>query len=105
MSFERIDDTAGLLRKIKFLSFIVFIVGCFFLLSYIFAVEFYELSKWTSHLLSVSLSPKCVRSLSWFSSFFYFNYLPDDVICKTAFNSSCDKLSDLCQQFAIDYEL
>ena len=58
------DDTPGLLRKIKFLSFILFIAGCFLLLSYFFAVEFYELSKWAIHLLSVSLSPKSARNLS-----------------------------------------
>ena len=84
-------------------------VGCFFFLIHFLVVEDYELSKSTSHILSVLLILKCVRILSWSISFlFYFNCLPDDVLCEiaiwagdTALNSSCDKPSELLQQAGI----
>ena len=44
--------------------------------------------------------------------FSYFNYLPEDVLCKiaicaddTVLNSSCVKLSDLLQQVEIAYKV
>ena len=66
-------------------SFILFTVRCFFLLlAHFLAVEDYELAKSTI-LVSVPLTPECVRILSWSISFFiYFNFLPDDVLCKIA---------------------
>ena len=81
-------------------------VRCFFLLIHFLVVEDYELPKSTSHILSVPLNLECVRIPSWFISFFsYFNFLPDDVLCKiatwaddNASNPSCDKPSALLQQ-------
>ena len=75
----------------------------FFLLTQFLVVEDVELPKSISHILSVPLNLECVRILSWSISFFsYFNYLSDDVLCKTAIsaddnalNSSCDKPSEL----------
>ena len=77
----------------------------FFSLTHFLVVEDYELPKSTSHILSVPLNLECVRILSSsISFFFYFNCLPDDVLCKiaiwaddTALNSSSDKPSDLPQ--------
>ena len=46
-------------------------------------VEDYELPKSTSHASTVQLTLECARIFSWFIFFFfYFNYLPDDVLCK-----------------------
>ena len=45
-------------------------VRSFFLLSNFLAAENYELSQSTSHLLSVPLTPECVRNLSLSISFF-----------------------------------
>ena len=42
------------------LSFIVFLVGCFFLMSHFLVAEDYELSKSTSHLLGLPLTLKYV---------------------------------------------
>ena len=91
------------------LSFILFMVRCFFLLIHFLLVEDYELPKSTSHFLSVPLNLECIRIPSRFISFFfYFNCLPDDVLCKiaisaddNALNSSRDKPSDLSQQVVI----
>ena len=91
------------------LNFILFMVTCFFLLIHFLVLEDYELPKSTSHILSVPLNLECVRILSSsISFFFYFNCLPDDVLCKiaiwaddNALNSSCDKPSDLSQQVVI----
>ena len=68
------------------LSFIVFIVRSFFLLSHFLVVEDYELSKSTIHIPIVPLNLECTRILTWSISFFlffffYFNCLPDDVLC------------------------
>ena len=75
-------------------------VRCFFLLNHFLVAEDYELSESKSHLLSVPLTLECVRILSLFISFFYFNGDPDDVQCKiaiwaddTALKSSCDKVA------------
>ena len=78
MCFDRIDYATGLLHKIKF---ILFMVRCFFLLIHFLVVEYYELPKSTSHILSVPLTLDCVRVLNP-SLFFYFNCLPDDVLWK-----------------------
>ena len=60
-------------------------VRCFFLLINFLEVEDYELPKNTSHVPSVRLTLECVRILSRsISVFFYFNYLPDDALCKIA---------------------
>ena len=72
-------------------------------------VEDCKLPKRTSHILSALWNLKCFRILSWSISFFYyFNCLPNDVLCKiatwsddNAVNSSCDKPSDLTQQVLI----
>ena len=89
------------------LSFTVFMVRCFFLLIRFLLVGDYGLSKSTSHFLSVPLTLECVRILFWSISFsfFFFNFLPDDVICKiaicgddNALNWSCAKPSYLSQQ-------
>ena len=61
MPFDRIEHTTGLFTK---LSFNMFRVRCFFLLSHFLVVEAYELSKSTSHFLSVPLTLECVRILS-----------------------------------------
>ena len=53
------------------LSFIVFMVKFFFLLSNFLVVEDYELYKSTSHLLSVQLTLEYVRILTW--SIFFFS--------------------------------
>ena len=53
-----------------------------FLSSQFLVVENYELSKSTNHHLSVSLTLEFFRTLTWFISFFYFNCLPDYVLCK-----------------------
>ena len=52
------------------------------------------------------------NSILILSIFFYFNCLPDDVLCKiairaddTALNSSCHKPTDLSQQVEIAYAL
>ena len=87
----------------KKLSFILFMIRHFFLLIQFLVVEDYELSKSTSHILSVPLNLEYVRILSWSISFFpYFKCLPDDVLCKitiwaddNALHLSCDKPSDL----------
>ena len=103
MSFDSIEHTTGFLYKTKFY--------CVYGEMFFVVVEEYELFKSTSHLPNVPLTLECVRILSWFISFFYFNCLPDDVLCKiaiwaddTALNSSCDKPSDLLQQVEITYE-
>ena len=91
-----------LLVFFKKLSFILFMVRCFFLLIHFLVVEDYESSKITSHVLSVPLNLECVRILSWTIYFFSnFNCLPDDVLYKiaiwaddNAFNWSYDKPSD-----------
>ena len=86
------------------LSFMFFMVRCFFfMLIHFLVVEDYELPKSASHTVSVPLNLECVRILSWSISFFsYFNYLPDGVLCKISIwandntlSSSCDKPSDL----------
>ena len=53
------------------LSFIVFMVKFFFLLSNFLVVEDYELYKSTSHLLSAQLTLEYVRILTW--SIFFFS--------------------------------
>ena len=58
MTFDRIELTTDLLHKSKCCY------ECFFLLSHFLAVADYELSKSTSHLLSVALTLECVRILS-----------------------------------------
>ena len=76
-------------------------------------VEVYELPKSTSHVLRVPSILECVRILSWsIFFFFYFNCLPDVVLCKiaiwaddTALNSSSDKPSDSPQQVEIGCNL
>ena len=81
-------------------------VRCFFLLIHFLEEENYELPKSTSYIPSVPLNLECVRILSWSISFFsYFNYVPDDVLCKiaiwaddNALDPSCEKPSDLSQQ-------
>ena len=110
MSFDGRDHASGLFLKIKF--YIVYgkiLMVRYFLFIYFLVVEDYELPKSTSHVLSVPLNLECIRILSWSMSFFYyFNCLPDDVLCKIAiwaddnsFNSSCDKPSELWQQVVI----
>ena len=87
------------------LTFRLFMIRRFFWLIYFLVVEDYELPEIASHVLSVQLTLECIRILSWsISLFFYFNCLPDDVLCKiaiwadyTVFNSSCHKPSDLLQ--------
>ena len=87
------------------LTFRLFMIRRFFWLIYFLVVEDYELPEIASHVLTVPLTLECIRILSWsISLFFYFNRLPDDVLCKiaiwaddTVFNSSCHKLSDLLQ--------
>ena len=57
----------------------------FFLLIYFLVVEDYELPKSTGRVLSVTLTLECIKILSRsISFFFYFNCLPDDVLCKIA---------------------
>ena len=56
-----IEHTNGLLHKIKF---IVFMLKCFFLLSHFLVLEHCELSKSTSHLLSVPLTLEYIRILA-----------------------------------------
>ena len=59
------------------LSFIMFMIRPFFLLSDFLVVEDYALSKSTTHLLKVQL----IHPLQlWNTS--HFNCLPDDVLCK-----------------------
>ena len=109
MSFDRIGHTIGILHKIKFYC----VYGkIFFSLSHFLLVEDYDLSKSTSHLLTVPLTLECVGILPWSIFFLYFSCLPDDVLCKivilandTAPNSSCDKPSDLSQQAETAYKL
>ena len=79
MSFDGIELLQIFITKI---SFIVFMVACFFLLSYFLVEEGYELSKSTNHLLSVILTLEWIRIPTWSVFFFYFNYLTDDVQCK-----------------------
>ena len=62
----------------------MFLVRCFFLLSHFLVTEDYGLSKSTSHLQSVPLTLECVRIVSWSIFFFYFNCLPDSVVCNIA---------------------
>ena len=84
-------------------------VRCFFLLIHFLVVEDYELPKSTSHILGAPLTLECVRILSSSIFFlFFFNCLPDDILCKiaiwaddAALNSSCSKPSDLSQQVEI----
>ena len=59
-------------------------VRFFSLLIYFLIVEDYKLPKSTSHILGVPLTLECVRILSDPYLFFYFNCLPDDVLCKIA---------------------
>ena len=96
------------------LSFILFMIRCFFLLIHFLVVEYYGLLKSTSHILShiLPLSQEYVRIHLDPSLFFNFNCLPDDDLCKiviwaddTALNSSFYKLSDLPQQAQMAYEL
>ena len=82
------------------LSFIVFIVRCILLLSHFLAAEYYELSKSTSHLLSLPLTLNLGPSL-----FFYFICLPDNVLCNIALNSPCDKAFNFSQQVEITDDL
>ena len=51
------------------LSFILFMVRCFFLLIHFLVVEEYELSRSARHILSVALTLECVRVLRWSISF------------------------------------
>ena len=68
-----------------FLSFIVFLVRRFFLLSHFLVIQDYELSKSTGHRLTVPLTLVCARILSWSTCcFFYFHYLHDAAVCKIA---------------------
>ena len=64
------------------LSFRLFMVRCFFLLIHFLAVRDYELPKSISHVLSVPLTLEFYIDPSVFV--FYFNCLPDDVLCTTA---------------------
>ena len=90
-------------------SFILFTVRLFFLLVYFLVLEDYEAPKSTSHILSVPVTLEYVRVLSRSISFFFlFNFLPDDVLCKTAvpvddtaLNSSYDKPSDWSQHLLV----
>ena len=67
------------------LSFTVFNVRCFLLLSYFLVVKDYDLSQRTSRLLSVLLTLEYVTILSWpISFFFYISCLLNDVLCKNA---------------------
>ena len=61
------------------LSFIVFMVRCFLLLSYFLVVADYELYKSTSH-LHVQLTVECLRILSSSISLSFLNCFPDDVL-------------------------
>ena len=61
MSFDGIELLQIFIIKI---SFIVFMVVCFFLLSYFLVEEGYELSKSTNHLLSVILTLEWIRILT-----------------------------------------
>ena len=67
MSFDRIEHSDGIFNRIK-----LYYVHdkMFFLIESFLVVENYELSNNTSHLLSVPLTPECVRTLSWSISFF-----------------------------------
>ena len=87
----------------------VFMVRCFFLLSYFLVVEDYKLC--INHLVSVLLPVEYViiLSLLYISSFFW---LPDDVLCKipvwaddTTLNSTFDIASDLPLQTEIAIQL
>ena len=57
MPLDRIENTAGLLHKIKFY---ILYVKKFFLLIHFSVLEDYELPKRTSHILSIQYS-KCGR--------------------------------------------
>ena len=86
-------------------------LGCVFFLSHLLVIKSYELSKDTSHFLSVPLALECIRILYW-CIFFYFGCLPHEVLCNiviwaddTALDSSCEKPSNLLQQVEIVYVL
>ena len=66
MSFDRIENTIGVIRKFSFIMFI----ESFLKSRRIWVV--YSLN----HLLSVSLTLECVRILSWFISLFIFQLSP-----------------------------
>ena len=109
MLFDKIEHTTGSLpHKVKF--YIVY-GKMFFLL--IHFIEDCKLPKGISHVLSVPLTLEYVGILSWsISSFFYFNWFTDDVLCKipiwtddTALHVSCNRQSDLLQQAEIVYQL
>ena len=61
MSSDGIEHTTGLFQKK--LSFISFMVRCFFLLIHFLVVEDYGWSKSAGHILSVPLNLECVRIL------------------------------------------
>ena len=63
------------------LTFIVFMVRCFVLLSHFWIVQNCELSKSTSLLLSVSLTLECVKILSWSISFFSTSFVSLMMFC------------------------
>ena len=65
MSFDRIQYTSSLLQ----ITFYIAYGKTFFLFIHFLVLEDYELPKSTSHILSVPLTLKCVRILSWLISF------------------------------------
>ena len=54
-------------------------VRCCFFIHFLVA-EDYELPKSASHILGLPLTLECVRILSWFIFFFYFNCFPHDAL-------------------------
>ena len=71
-------------------------VRWFFLLIHFLIVEDYELPKSIIRILSVPLTLECVRIISLsMPFFFYFNYLPDDVLSWWYWWSSVRFLSEL----------
>ena len=70
LNISGVSRTIGLdiLNGFK-LSFILFMVRCFFLLIHFLVVEEYEFSRSARHVLSVALTLECVRVLCWSISF------------------------------------
>ena len=83
------------------LSFVVFVVICFFLLIHFLVAEDYEFFQSTIDLLLAPLPLENIRILSSFISF-CINCLPDNILCKTAIwaddtvlITTCEKVSGL----------
>ena len=76
MSFDRIEHSTGLLRKIKFYA----VYGTFIMASF-FLIDLFLSSRRLNLTLALPLTLECLRMLSFFSCF---DFLHDDVLCKIA---------------------